>query len=879
MSRAYPFLLILGLLWRGPLFAQDRDVLVRAFDAAGAEFSVPPDILKSISFEQTRWFHLTWAEGDTASCVGMPHPYGIMALWDTEMFGSTLREAARLVDLPEEVLKNDPIQNIRGAAALLREAFETSQRKSPEPLDPASLDAWTDAIAAYSGISQPEIAYAHAMEVLHRLSVGHEDDFVLVPKRTVRLDRVRTRLSEIETERHTEAARVQDTQVPDYPQATWVPGVSGYYYTSGNGKQFVVIHDMEGYYASVISYFQHLSDGRTVSIHYCVNGLQDSPSDYPPGDITQMVEERYYAWHAVCLNRWSLGIEHEGFAANPQWFTPDMYIASAGLVRHMCDKFGIPKDRNHIIGHGEYLNPNWVNWVNQNGFPSEFATCNNHYDPGSFWDWDFYLQLIREDKTPPTVVSQPPAGPINVDARVEVWFDQRMDPATVTSALSISPSVAVNLSWEEIGRTLRIKPAAQLPFNTQFTVTIDTTAKNYLGVGLDLDGDSLDGDVYSFSFTTVAQDTVPPVIVDLYPRDSDASVPLTAQFMVTFTESIDAASLPGSFSLVTSGGVPFTLTGITYTREDDISVVRFRTTSELFANTQFTLTVNPTITDLAGNPVPQGRTVSFRTEPRYTVTGTVINTVDATGSWWQPSTSGSTRNVLATFAIVTDQKHSGTGSGRINYTFTQPSGGIIREHNSSTPDIEGAPLLGVWVFGDNSGHDLRYLLYTSGAAAGYVIESMGPIDWIGWKLRTIPMSSVPPGNGTARRFSSIMVYQNPGGPLSGTLYFDDLSLISSVTDVASFDQAGIPVSWRIGQNFPNPFNPTTTIEYDVPVEGQVRLTVWNGIGQRVALLVDGKKTAGRYRETFDASALPSGIYIARLEGGTNTVSMKMMLLK
>jgi len=187
--------------------------------------------------------------------------------------------------------------------------------------------------------------------------------------------------------------------------------------------------------------------------------------------------------------------------------------------------------------------------------------------------------------------------------------------------------------------------------------------------------------------------------------------------------------------------------------------------------------------------------------------------------------------------------------------------------------------LGVWVFGDNSGHDLRYLLYTSGAASGYVIVSMGPIDWIGWKLRMIPMSSVPPGNGSARRFSSVMVYQNAGGPLSGTLYFDDLSLISAVTDVAGLGHDGIPITWRITQNYPNPFNPSTTIGYDVPVDGHIRLTVWNTIGQRVAVLVEGQKTAGRYKEVFDASHLPSGTYIARLEGGSMSVSMKMVLLR
>ena len=108
---------------------------------------------------------------------------------------------------------------------------------------------------------------------------------------------------------------------------------------------------------------------------------------------TQMVEERFWAWHASCWNRYMLGIEHEGFANNPAWYTEEQYQASADLTRYLCDKYSIPKDRNHIIGHNEKQNANWVAWMNTNGIGMD-PSCNTHTDPGVFWNWTYFMSLI-----------------------------------------------------------------------------------------------------------------------------------------------------------------------------------------------------------------------------------------------------------------------------------------------------------------------------------------------------------------------------------------------------------------------------------------------------------------------------------------------------
>jgi hypothetical protein len=80
----------------------------------------------------------------------------------------------------------------------------------------------------------------------------------------------------------------------------------------------------------------------------------------------------------------------------------------------------------------------------------------------------------------------------------------------------------------------------------------------------------------------------------------------------------------------------------------------------------------------------------------------------------------------------------------------------------------------------------------------------------------------------------------------------------------------IPAEFRLGQNFPNPFNPVTQISYDLPKSGNVSLKVYNTNGQQVSVLVNAYEKAGRYQVIFDGSHLASGIYFYQLEAGRYT---------
>ncbi|NTV38114.1 MAG: T9SS type A sorting domain-containing protein [Anaerolineales bacterium] len=92
--------------------------------------------------------------------------------------------------------------------------------------------------------------------------------------------------------------------------------------------------------------------------------------------------------------------------------------------------------------------------------------------------------------------------------------------------------------------------------------------------------------------------------------------------------------------------------------------------------------------------------------------------------------------------------------------------------------------------------------------------------------------------------------------------------------------ASVPEEFALAQNFPNPFNPTTQISFTLGQASKVTLEVYNLLGQRVAMLIDGQlRAAGKHEAQFQAIGLASGVYFYRLTAGENMATMKMMLVR
>jgi len=100
-----------------------------------------------------------------------------------------------------------------------------------------------------------------------------------------------------------------------------------------------------------------------------------------------------------------------------------------------------------------------------------------------------------------------------------------------------------------------------------------------------------------------------------------------------------------------------------------------------------------------------------------------------------------------------------------------------------------------------------------------------------------------------------------------------------VTDVEDEQPDHLPRQFTLHQNYPNPFNPTTSITFELPERTQVRLEVFNILGQQVALLADQVLPGGSHTIGFDGSTLASGVYLYRLKTSDNEATRKMILVK
>jgi hypothetical protein len=92
-------------------------------------------------------------------------------------------------------------------------------------------------------------------------------------------------------------------------------------------------------------------------------------------------------------------------------------------------------------------------------------------------------------------------------------------------------------------------------------------------------------------------------------------------------------------------------------------------------------------------------------------------------------------------------------------------------------------------------------------------------------------------------------------------------------------QPSSPTVYNLHDNYPNPFNPSTTISYDLPTDSKVTLKVYDVLGREVATLVDEYKQAGYHEARLNASTMASGVYLYRLQSGSFTATKKFLLLR
>ncbi|MFF9145377.1 N-acetylmuramoyl-L-alanine amidase [Streptomyces sp. NPDC014861] len=398
------------------------ETLQEQFAAAAAEFDVPQSVLMAVSYQQTRWEshdgepsttgaynvmgltkvdpedveqQVTDEQIDHFNGSGRPEIEKTFdrakvrsilekALVDTDDPRlHTLDKAADLIDSSTEAVQNDTTASIRAGAALLADyQKQAGAELSDEP------GAWYPAVARYSQSPEKKGAELFAKRVFDSIKKGEQELTLDGEQVALPADPGVEPIKPSNVPLAATFASTTAASLPDCPAGLncnvklSVPSSTGKKnYTAGDRPnqgvdiRQIVIHDTEGGYDGSLKVLTDPSGGG--SAHYLIRA-----SD---GLVTQMLENKNLAWHAGnwTHNMHAIGVEHEGYAIKEgSWYTEPQYRSSAALVKHLATTYGVPLDREHIIGHDEVA------------LQTDDDVANLHWDGGPYWDWNHYMSLL-----------------------------------------------------------------------------------------------------------------------------------------------------------------------------------------------------------------------------------------------------------------------------------------------------------------------------------------------------------------------------------------------------------------------------------------------------------------------------------------------------
>ncbi|HEX8320892.1 N-acetylmuramoyl-L-alanine amidase [Longimicrobium sp.] len=354
------------------------------FARAAAEFGVPVDLLKAVSFTETGW---QFARGEHSDMEGLAPAYGIFALR-----GERLERGARLAGVSLAAARTETEASIRAGAALLR-----AEGKA-QGVAGSDLAAWEPAVASFSGIANEEARAGYVSNGVYRaLRVGVND------------------AEQASLAAHP-GVRVAPAVLPagpryttEYGPAIWTPSPNYTSGRSGYSTALVVIHTCAGNYSGCWSWLTSTQSG--VSAHYVV-GQTDVGGGV--AEVRQLVDEDNTAWHVgkywqgYPTNPRSVGIEHGGFSYGSNGYGPwpaVQYNTSVTLTCDIVKSRAIIRDRDHIIGHYQ---PDPVNRA---------------HDPGQGFPWADYMSRINScvgGGTSPAITVDSNTGSPGTDARFSV---------------------------------------------------------------------------------------------------------------------------------------------------------------------------------------------------------------------------------------------------------------------------------------------------------------------------------------------------------------------------------------------------------------------------------------------------------------------------
>lgn len=502
---------------------------------------------------------------------------------------------------------------------------------------------------------------------------------------------------------------------------------------------------------------------------------------------------------------------------------------------------------------------------------------------------------------------------VSLTPTIALTFSRTLDRASGETNIYLldatSAQRAGSYAWTNGDRTVSFTPSTALDYDTTYRMVIGGAVLDTSGRAFDGNGDGTGGDSLIIAFRTRPQDSNPPTLAAIYPSQNAVIASTNHLINVTFNETVMGSTLiAANFELRETDATVLPSSLQTWNANGKTGV-NILPSSPLVSGKSYRVTVR-NVSDQWGNTLGSPIFWDFNvlSQVNQFVLIDDFEVSSSSALWKQPasdtfSVGFDTTNILRATSPVAPGIPFNANSFRLKYGWkTTSPPWLINVQTSANPrSIRWTPAnsrLQFYVHGDGSKTLFRFVIEDSaeafqpGAAERAEVGPWIPLDWVGWRLVEWDFQNdsigVWLGNGTLEgqlRIYGIQLRYDPDtSAQSGIIYLDHLVLASSGTTAVPLRSEVIPTAVHLYQNFPNPFNPETTIEFDLPERSYVTIEILDLLGRRVRILEEGSYNQGRHVVRWDGTngrgtLSASGVYLSLLKTGGTIQARKMVLVR
>ncbi|MBD3226317.1 MAG: hypothetical protein GF313_16430, partial [Caldithrix sp.] len=376
--------------------------------------------------------------------------------------------------------------------------------------------------------------------------------------------------------------------------------------------------------------------------------------------------------------------------------------------------------------------------------------------------------LEYDTQVPPSVIKySPDKDSIDIRTSFSLTFDRSMDQTSTEEAFQIAPQAEGSFVWLNNNRILKFYPSKHLIADTVYHISMSQQAKSTYDIPLK--------NAFAFEIKTRKRNHIN--VVRSFPQQGLTDVSTQLQFYLEFNGILDDNTILGNFTVQDKDGNFIAYRALQFNEYEEVqrSALIFEPRVELERNRQYIITLFPEIKDINNLPLLDTTRIAFQTQKSRYDGGNVAYDFESGEDWIDPDSGAFTKNIdteNTTFNLSATKKISGNYAGKLEYAFSGDSAGVC--HLSKTDLImlsaDTTSTFGLWLFGDYSENELQ-LLFTHQGGDSNTID-LGTIDWAGWKLISLPVSTI--SNQPTFYFSGMLIKQNPQSRTEGSVYLDDM---------------------------------------------------------------------------------------------------------